>query len=101
MVAAAKALRGVHSYAPAPGSYSYELLHTDDSVIFCVAVGQSTLLFRIPPDRRPSTVDLHDKPFPQLGSEWIAVPAFQPEIPLAEWRKTIRNLMKAAFNSAA
>ncbi len=99
MILAAKGLRDVHSYSPDPRNYSYEVLHTSDSVIFCVAVGQSTLLLRIPPDTRPKELGLHGKPFEPLGPEWIAVPAFQPDIPLAEWRRILNKFAKVALSS--
>ncbi len=99
MILAAKGLRDVHSYSPDPRNYSYEVLHTSDSVIFCAAVGQSTLLFRIPPDKRPAELALHGKPFPPLGPEWVAVPAFQPDIPLPDWRKTLSKSATTALRS--
>ena len=100
MILAAQGLRDVHSYAPDPRTYSFEVLHTTDSVIFVVAVGQSTLLLRIPPEKRTAMLNLHGKPFPLLGSEWLAVPAFQPDILPAEWRKSLSRIIKGAFSSA-
>lgn len=100
MILAAKGLRDVHSYAPNPRAYSYEVLHTSDSVIFCVSVGQSTLLCRIPPDKKPQGLEPYAVPFPPLGPEWIALRAFQPDIPLAEWRKTLRKTVALALESA-
>lgn len=100
MIQAAQGLRGVHSYSPDPRNYSYEVLHTSDSVIFCVSVGQSALLCRIPPDKMPQGLEPFAKPFPPLGPEWIAVSVFQPEIPLAEWRKSLSKLVKRALSSA-
>lgn len=100
MFLAAKELRDIHSFAPDPSSYSYELLHTSHGVVFAVSAGQSTILLRRPADRLPSTFEAHGKPFPPLGPAWVALPAFQPGIPLADWRKTLRTLMKAAAGSA-
>lgn len=100
MILAAKGLRDVHSYSPDPRNYSYEVLHNSDSVVFCVAVGQSTLLLRIPPDARPQSLQPIAKPYPPLGPEWVAVPAFEPDIPLADWRKTLRKSVAVALSSA-
>lgn len=100
MILAAQGLRGVHSFAPAPAAYSYELLHTDEGVIFAVSVGQSTLLVRFPDAKRSRELRRHAAAFPPLGPEWAAVPAFQPDIPLAVWRAFLSRTLKQTFRLA-
>lgn len=99
MVLAAQGLRGVHSFAPMPATYSYELLHTDDGVIFAVAVGRSTLLLRIPSITPGSDLERYGAAFPPLGPEWVALSAFQPQISLAEWRAFLSRTLKQALRS--
>jgi hypothetical protein len=100
MVLAAEGLRGVHSFAPNPATYSYELLHTDEGVIFSVSVGQSTILVRLPSVKPSAELKRYSAAFPPLGSEWVALPAFQSGIPLAEWRSFLSRTLKQALRSA-
>lgn len=101
MVLAAGGLRDVHSSAPDPRAYSYEVLHTTDGVIFCAAIGQSTLLFRIPERLRRPDLRGVGAPFPGLGPDWIAVPAFAVDVPLAQWRQRLKELCRLALTSAS
>jgi hypothetical protein len=100
MIIAAEGLRDVHSFAPDPSSYSYELLYTTDGVIFAAAIGQSTLLVRILAVQRDPELSRRGAAFPPLGPEWVALPAFQSEIPLAEWRAFLSRTLKQALRSA-
>ena len=90
--ALARALRPlgeVQRFCPDPEAYRYELASTR-GVIFAVALGMSTIGFRLDERMKTRALASGGAPFPECGPGWVAFTLFRddwPRIDLEFWAR--------------
>ena len=101
LVSASGRLAGRRVYCPAAEDYAYTLLHDERGVIFALAVGMRTLLFRLRPEDVPEDLRPLLRPSPLIRIGWLAYQAFDKDVPAAEMRRTVERLCELALARAA
>jgi len=87
-------------FCPDPQQFAYCLLHTSGGVVFALAVGMSTLAFRLPEELREEALAEGAQAFPELGEEWLSFYPFDPETPTEVIRKRLARFCRAAYEHA-
>lgn len=98
---AAKALPHRHWYCPDKWSYAYVFLHTPSGIIYGLAVGMSTLLFRLPQEKIPAALSGGGEPFHELGPEWVSFYPFHPDVPRIQMQARMKQWCEAAYHHAS
>ena len=87
--AALKPLGDVQRFCPDPAEYRYEVASTR-GVIFAVALGMSTMGFRLDERMRSGALASGGVTFPECGPEWVSFTLFRddwPRIDLEFWAR--------------
>ncbi len=92
LLASAKGLGGVRWYYPDTHAYAWLALHTSANRIFALALGMSTLAFRLPPDVSTEAIRSGGEAAPEMGSGWVR---FQ-----LGWNMDLNRWCKAALEAA-
>jgi hypothetical protein len=98
---AAKGLPHLHWYCPDKWSYAYVFLHTPSGIIYGLAVGMRTLLFRLPQEGIPTALSEGGELCKELGPEWVSFCPFHPDIPRARMQAQMRRWCEAAYHHAS
>src|SRR5205085_538805 len=78
---------------------SYIFFHTQ-GVVYALAVGQTTLAFRLPEHRITEALRTGGESFEQAGSGWVAFNPFRVEIPTIQMRADMKCWCEAAYEHA-
>ena len=89
LATALKPLGDVQRFCPDPAAYRYEVVSTR-GVIFAVAIGMSTLGFRLDERMKSRALASGGVTFPECGPEWVSFTLFRddwPRIDLEFWAR--------------
>jgi hypothetical protein len=89
------------SYCPNPQAYAYYFLHTQDNIIYALALGMKTLVFRLPSDARENVLSKGGELFEEISKEWISFVPFRNEEPLNTTRNEMAHWCQKAFEYAS
>lgn len=71
LLSAAEGQRGFRKYCPDPLAYAWYALHTNNHVIFALALGMNAVLFRLPPDLIEEALGQGGEAATEVGTGWI------------------------------
>lgn len=79
--------RGVGSWFPSAGEYSYELRHTESGVVFLIGYGMRGISLRLSPVDEKAALDAGAQPDALFGPGWFAFECFASgrEVTLRDW----------------
>lgn len=89
------------SYCPNPQAYAYYFLHTHSNIIYALALGMKTVVFRLPTDAVEDALQKGGVPFEKISKEWISFVPFRNEEPLTITRNEMVQWCQKAFEYAS
>ena len=96
----AEGLAGVGWFCPDVQSYAYVLLHTATDSIFAMALGMSTILYKLPKTQLESAVTDGGELRSDIGPGWISFNPFTVPVDMLGSRAKLRRWCRAAFTHA-
>jgi hypothetical protein len=87
------------SFCPDPTGYAYEALYLPNGVIYALAVGMGTLIFRLPEPPQSAGTNQRGKVFDEISRDWWAVEMFRGG-DVDRDREMARRLCSSAYRQA-
>lgn len=87
-------------FCPDPAGYAYVALHLPNGVVYALAIGMDTLIFRLPEIPRPPETSETLRVFQEISGDWRAVEMFRGG-DISHDREMARRLCASAHRQAA
>ncbi len=100
LIDAAKGLPNARRYCPDPPAYAYVALHTAAWRMFGLAIGMSTVAFRLPSDLEQEATTDGGTPLPDPGPGWFAFQPWDVALPKSATDERVRRWCRAAYEAA-
>jgi hypothetical protein len=101
LLRAAEGLPHRQWYCPDTNLYAYVLLYTPSGIIYALAVGMATLVFRLPAKSIQAALAEDGESFLEIGSEWVSFNPFQPDAPPTKTQAQMKHWCEIAYAYAS
>lgn len=100
LMKSAAGLPRVSSYCPDAQSYAYVVLHTENKLIFAMALGMKDLVFKLPETQIPQARLEGGEPWPDIGPGWVGFDPFAVPTDMPGTRAKLHRWCRVALASS-